>query len=311
MRSEPTHRERVPDALDGERLDRVVAMVTGESRAAVRALVEAGAVRVDGVVSGGPAERVRAGGVVEVDVPAATSSGSVAADPVVDVPVVHADDHVIVVDKPAGLVVHPGAGRADGTLVQGILARFPEVAAVGDPARPGIVHRLDRGTSGLLVVAHSPEAYDDLVDQLGHRRVTREYLALVWGRPEAPVGLVDAPIGRSAREPTRMVSNRGREARTGYEVVESHDEPEVTALVRCHLETGRTHQIRVHLAAIGHPVVGDERYGGDRPAIALDRPFLHATHLAFAHPISGEELAFDSPLPPDLSAVLDRLAARS
>jgi 23S rRNA pseudouridine1911/1915/1917 synthase len=301
----------VPDALDGERLDRVVAMVTGESRSAVRALVEAGAVRVDGMVSGGPAERVRADSVVEVDVPVATS-GSVDADPAVDVPVVHADDHVIVVDKPAGLVVHPGAGQAEGTLVQGILARFPEVAAVGDPARPGIVHRLDRGTSGLLVVARSTESYDDIVDQLGRRRVTREYLALVWGRPEAPVGLVDAPIGRSAREPTRMaVSNRGREARTGYEVVASHDEPEVTALVRCHLETGRTHQIRVHLAAIGHPVAGDERYGGARPAIALDRPFLHATHLAFAHPVSGEELAFDSPLPPDLSAVLDRLAARS
>ncbi len=305
------HRELVPDALGGERLDRVVAMVTGQSRSAVRSLVEAGAVRVDGVVRTGPAVRVRAGTVIEVGVPEAAPAG-VEADPGVAVPVLYADDHVIVVDKPAGLVVHPGAGQSQGTLVHGILARFPEVAAVGDPARPGIVHRLDRGTSGLLVLARSGQAYDGLVDQLAARRVTREYLALVWGHPAAPVGMVDAPIGRSAREPTRMtVSTRGREARTRYEVVAAHHEPEATALVRCHLETGRTHQIRVHLAAIGHPVVGDERYGGARSALALDRPFLHAARLAFAHPASGEEMVFDSPVPPDLSTVLDRLTASS
>src|SRR5439155_23772111 len=170
-----------------------------------------------------------------------------------------------VVDKPPDLVVHPGAGNAAGTMVAGLLARFPELAGVGEADRPGVVHRLDKGTSGLLVVARTPAAYESLVGQLSSRSVERRYRTLVWGWPEPTTGLVDAPIGRSRRDPTRMaVAAGGREARTGYETERRYHEPVEAALLECRLETGRTHQIRVHLAAIGHPVVGDARYRGAR-----------------------------------------------
>ncbi len=297
----------LPAALDGERLDRVVSLLTGCSRADASALVAAGEVLVDGapVVTG--SRRVRGG--QRLTVVGAPATDRLAADPEVAFDVVHADEDVIVVDKPAGLVVHPGAGHGRGTLVHGLLARFPEIATVGDPTRPGIVHRLDRGTSGLLVVARTQAAYDALVAQLSARAVERVYTALVWGVPEAPRGVIDAPIGRSARDPERMtVSSRGRPARTRYEVVRAFHRPAELALLSCRLETGRTHQIRVHLAAVGHPVVGDARYHGMRPPLAgtLDRPFLHATRLAFTHPRTGEEVRFERPLPPDLVAVLDR-----
>jgi 23S rRNA pseudouridine1911/1915/1917 synthase len=222
---------------------------------------------------------------------------------------VYEDADVIVVNKPAGLVVHPGSGHDHGTLVHGLLARYPELAAVGDADRPGIVHRLDRDTSGLMVVARTAPAHAALVDALAAREVTREYDALVWGHPENPRGVVDAPIGRSTTRRTRMaVRAVGKEARTVYEVEEWFGRPEVARL-RCRLETGRTHQIRVHLAAIGHPVVGDGAYGGRRAGIELDRPFLHAEHLAFAHPVTGEPLEFRSPRPAELDEVLVRLRA--
>jgi 23S rRNA pseudouridine1911/1915/1917 synthase len=225
----------------------------------------------------------------------------------VPVDVRHADDDVIVVVKPAGLVVHPGAGHAHGTLVQGLLARFPELAEVGDAARPGIVQRLDRDTSGLLVVARSSRAYEALVAQLGQRSVERRYLALVWGLPSAARGVIDAPIGRSPRRRTRMaVRDAGKEARTAYEVRDAYPDRGV-ALLECRLETGRTHQIRVHLAAIGHPVVGDAAYGGRRSSIAIERPFLHASALEFTHPGSNERMRFEDPLPPDLAAALESL----
>jgi 23S rRNA pseudouridine1911/1915/1917 synthase len=178
---------------------------------------------------------------------------------------------------------------------------------VGDGERPGIVHRLDRETSGLMVVARSERAYVALVDALAGRAVTREYDALVWGHPEHPRGVVDAPIGRSATRRTRMaVRTEGKDARTVYEVEEWFGRPEVARL-RCGLETGRTHQIRVHLAAIGHPVVGDAAYGGRRAGIDLARPFLHAEHLAFAHPVTGAPLSFRAPLPAELDDLLVRL----
>ncbi len=191
-------------------------------------------------------------------------------------------------------------------MVNGLLARFPEIARVGDPHRPGIVHRLDKGTSGLLAVARSQAGYEGLVAQLSARTVARAYDTLVWGVPGSSQGMVDAPIGRSRRDPTRMsVASNGRDARTRYEVVTSRfSEPDAASRLTCRLETGRTHQIRVHLSAIGHPVVGDHRYGGARKHVAVDRPFLHATHLGFTHPVTGEELSFDSPLPPDLVAAL-------
>ncbi|MGI9022784.1 MAG: RluA family pseudouridine synthase [Acidimicrobiales bacterium] len=294
--------------LAGERLDRVIALLWDLPRSEVAGLVTAGGVRVNGRVAPVRAYRVVEGDVVQVALPEPLGAVGVQPDPGVDVPIVAVDDHVIVVDKPAGLIVHPGAGHPDGTLVHGLVARWPEIAGVGDPARPGIVHRLDAGTSGLLVVARTQPAYDSLVAQLASRTVARRYLALVWGRVEAPVGVIDAPVGRSQRDRTQMaVSAGGREARTRYEVVSRHDEPAAVTLVACGLETGRTHQVRVHLAAIGHPVVGDVRYGGVRPQLQVNRPFLHAFELGFDHPATGESSCWTSPLPPDLEDMRELL----
>ncbi len=297
----------VPEALAGERLDRAVALLTGWTRSEVQDLVEAGSVLLDGERVA-KSRKLEAGSVVEL-LAEPEVAGLPAPDAGVDVVVRREDDDIVVVAKPAGLVVHPGAGHPEGTLVNGLLARYPEIAGVGDPARPGIVHRLDRDTSGLLVVARSQPAYAGLVEMLAAHDVERRYDALVWGVPASPRGVIDAPIGRSVRRPTRMaVREGGRGARTAYEVVEAYREPDVARLV-CRLETGRTHQIRVHLQAINHPVVGDAAYGGRRAAIALDRPFLHAGGLAFAHPVTGEPVAVDEPLAPELTALLDQLAS--
>jgi len=299
-------KEVVPRALDGERVDRLVAFLTGLPRSDVADLVAGGRVRLGGTTVATRSRRVAEGEVVEVDVPAATDDRPVA-DSSVDVPVVYSDDQVIVVDKPAGLVVHPGAGQGEGTLVHGLLHRFPDLAGVGDPVRPGIVHRLDKGTSGLMVVGRTLDALAHLTAQLKAREVERRYLALVLGEVAEGEGVVDAPVGRSARQPTRMaVTARGRAARTRYEVIERYTDPVPATLLECRLETGRTHQVRVHLAAIGHPVVGDTRYGrGD--ALAMKRPFLHAHELAFDHPADGSRRRFRSPLPDDLEQVRERL----
>jgi 23S rRNA pseudouridine1911/1915/1917 synthase len=299
--------EELPAALAGERLDRVVSMVTGASRAAAARLVDDGEVTVNGRVVDVRTHRVAEGDVIEVDdVPEPVLA--VEPDPTVPVRVVYEDDDVVVVDKPAGLVVHPGAGSPSATLANGLIAAYPEIAGVGEPGRPGIVHRLDKGTSGLLVVARSPAAYDALVAELAAHDVARDYVALAWGHFEAPVGAVDAPIGRSARTPTRMaVSSRGKEARTRYRVRQQFDDPVQVSLVDCQLETGRTHQIRVHLAAIGHPVVGDTAYGGARSSLTVPRPMLHALRLAFVHPTSGHPVTCESPVPADMQAVLDGL----
>jgi 23S rRNA pseudouridine1911/1915/1917 synthase len=293
--------------MAGERLDRFVSLLTGRSRSEAAALVTGGAVLIGGVAVTSGKARLAEGDEVEVD--AGPEPGPVVvADPSVLVPIVHEDADVLVVDKPAGLVVHPGAGHVTGTLVHGLLARYPEIAGVGEDDRPGIVHRLDRDTSGLLVVARTEAARRRLVEALAARQVERIYLALVHGGPEADAGLVDAPVGRSARQPTKMtVTERGREARTGYEVLRRWPDPGCS-LLRCRLETGRTHQIRVHLAAIGHPVVGDDAYdGGRKRPVEVPRLFLHAARLAFDHPITGEHLGFESPLPADLQSVVDQL----
>jgi 23S rRNA pseudouridine1911/1915/1917 synthase len=300
--------EVVPAALDGERVDRLVSMLCGVSRAAAAALIQERAVQLDGDVVIGGKQRVRAGQTLIVAEEPPGAPAGAEPDASVAVPVVYADESVVVVDKPAGLVVHPGAGNPTGTMVNGLLARYPDMAGVGpDPQRPGIVHRLDAGTSGLVVVARTDAAYASLVRQLAARTASREYLALVWGVPEARRGVVDAPIGRSTRDPTRMaVAARGRPARTGYDVEQAWSAPEV-ALLRCRLETGRTHQIRVHLAAIGHPVVGDDRYGGSRPGIDAGRPMLHAAALAFDHPARHERVRFTAPVPDDMAAVVGGL----
>lgn len=302
----------VPPSLDGVRVDRAVALLSDVSRSAVDGLVSGGHIRVDGDVVRVRSRRLHVGEQLVVDLDDAAPAPELEADGSVVFDVVHSDTHVIVVNKPAGLVVHPGAGHRSGTLVHGLLARFPDLAelprTVGtDTDRPGIVHRLDRGTSGLLVVARSPDAYRSLVAQLGDRSVTRRYRTLVVGSIGSDSGVIDAPIGRSVSSPTRMaVTRRGKEARTRYRVEHRYGTPVATTLVEASLETGRTHQIRVHLAAIGHPVVGDAVYGRGRtvPGITIDRPFLHAYSLAFDHPATGRRSQWSAPMPDDLTAVL-------
>jgi 23S rRNA pseudouridine1911/1915/1917 synthase len=299
-----THTFTVPASLAGERVDRAVALLTGWSRSSVRALVEDGAVLVDGTPAAGATRLVEGSSLALLREPAAPAAPG--PEPV-PVEVRYADLDLLVVAKPAGLVVHPGAGHLGGTLVNGLLTRYPEMASVGERTRPGIVHRLDRDTSGLLLVARSPAGYDGLVGALSRREVDRRYRALVWGHPEPARGEIDAPIGRSPSRRTRMaVRADGRAARTVYAVQQAFDDP-LVALIGCRLETGRTHQIRVHLAAIGHPVVGDAAYGGARAPLALARPFLHAEYLAFEHPVTGRRHEFEEPLPPELRAVLDDL----
>lgn len=296
--------ETIPPALAGQRIDRVVALVADVSRSDAAALLVSGHVTVDGRVPAKPSERVVEGDVVVVVVE--RFDEQLEPDPSVVVPVVFDDDHIIVVDKPAGMVVHPGAGTLHGTMVHGLLSTYPGLRGVGPDVRPGIVHRLDKGTSGLLVVAKTVEALETLKQQLVVRSMLRQYRTLVDGRVTSSDGVIDAPLGRSPRDPTRhAVVLSGRDARTRYEVVERFDDPPTTLLV-CRLETGRTHQIRVHLEAIEHPVIGDDRYGGSQPDLGLDRPFLHAETLGFSHPASGEWMTFESPLPGDLAGVLSR-----
>lgn len=299
--------EEVPAALDGQRLDRIVALIGDLSRSDAARTIAAGGVRVDGEAAPSGKIRLAAGQVVAVDpstFPVAELPGP---DPSVEFEVVHVDDQVIVVDKPAGLVVHPGAGNPTGTLANGLLARFADIESVGDRMRPGIVHRLDAGSSGLLVVARTQHAADVLISQFADHSATRVYDAVVWGVPEAPHGIIDAPLGRSRSDPLRMaVVADGRPSRTDYRVVGSYTSPATVSRLECRLETGRTHQIRVHLSSINHPLVGDPTYGQRRPTLGLRRPFLHAAQLDFVHPGTGERVTFRSPLAPDLQAWLDR-----
>ena len=304
----PTDRiaEEIPAPLAGERLDRIVALIAEVSRSDAAETVTRGGVKVDGVVEHSGKIRIDQGRVVEVDLSMIPREEPPTADPSIEVAVVHVDEHVIVVDKAAGVVVHPGAGNRTGTLVNGLLAKFPEIADVGDPMRPGIVHRLDVGTSGLLIVARSQDAYEALVEALSEHDVERHYIALVRGKLDAPSGTIDAAIGRDPRDPLKMaVVASGKPARTHYSVEREFTEPDVS-LLACELDTGRTHQIRVHLAAVGHPVVGDVTYGGQRAGLMMERPFLHAGRLEFEHPITGDHMSFESPLPADLRAVLER-----
>lgn len=281
-------------------------MVADISRSRAVSLIESGGVLVDGSRPEKPSMRVMAESTLTVEIPLPESG--LAAEAGVQFEIVHVDEHVIVVDKPAHLVVHPGSGVKGSTLVNGLLASFPEIESVGEPDRPGIVHRLDKGTSGLLMVARTEAASESLVRQLASRTVRRRYRTVVGGLVESDSGLIDAPLGRSARDATRRaVVADGRPARTRYEVIERLTGADAS-LLECRLETGRTHQIRAHLSAIGHPVVGDDRYGGG-PAEGLSRPFLHAAHLGFEHPVTGLPLGFDSPLPDDLAQVLSGLRA--
>jgi len=297
----------VPADCAGMRLDQALArLMPAHSRSRLKAWIDAGRVEVDGAVA--PPRRKLAGGeriVVEPDDAGVEVDDAPQA---IALAIVHEDAATIVVDKPAGLVVHPGAGNRDGTLLNALLHRYPELAGV---ARAGIVHRLDKDTSGLMVVARTPEAQTDLVRQLAARGVEREYLAVARG-DVAKAATVDAPIGRHPVHRTSMaVVERGKEARTHVAPVERFG---VATLVRCKLETGRTHQIRVHLAAIGHPLVGDPVYGTRKAAPgvpAFARQALHAEKLGFADPATRKVRRFVSPLPADLSALIATLRGKA
>jgi 23S rRNA pseudouridine1911/1915/1917 synthase len=295
-----TLRVVVPPEAAGERLDRFLAACEGVgSRTEAERLVGAGSVLVDG--SPRPKSHRLAGGEELAVELAERRDSSLEPEPVEGLRVAYEDEHLLVVDKPAGVVVHPSAGHAHGTLVHGLLSR--EIEGGEEPERPGIVHRLDRDTSGLLVVARSDEAHRRLQGLLRRRKLVREYLALVRGRPLSRAGRIEAPIGRDRHDPTRysLDTETPRDAATAFEVLELLSR---RALLRVRLETGRTHQIRVHLAAIDLPVSGDPVYGvaGD---LGLERQFLHAARLAFPHPFTGEDVDVDSPLPADLARALD------
>ena len=289
----------IPPALAGLRLDQALArLLPEESRTRLARLIESGHVRVDGATAT-PRSKVKSGEAVEVSLAPRVEESAFAPERI-DLAIVHEDEDVLVTDKPAGLVVHPGSGNWSGTMLNALLHHAPALAAL---ARAGIVHRLDKDTSGLLVVAKNEAAQASLVRQLQARTVKRTYLALARGKVERD-GVVDAPVGRHPKSRTRMaVVASGKPAVTHYRVKKRFAHH---TLLECDLETGRTHQIRVHLASIGHPIEGDPVYAGRGKAL-LGRQALHAWKLAFAHPRSGRMLRFESKPPHDLAALLKSL----
>jgi 23S rRNA pseudouridine1911/1915/1917 synthase len=303
----------VPSTLENIRVDRVISMLTGLSRSEAVSMVTGGAVSVDDKIVLKSSVVLEEGQHLVAVLPA-PDAGFVEPDASVEVDVVLDDADFVVVNKAAGQVVHPGAGQRTGTLVAGLLARYPQMQSLSDEGlseayRPGIVHRLDKGTSGVLIVAKTAEGLLSLRDQLASREMDRTYLGLVEGHVAEERGVVDAPIGRSTRTPTLMaVRADGRPARTGYDVLERIDKPHAVTLLRLTLDTGRTHQIRVHMSTIGHPVVNDPRYGHRRDRrLPEERFWLHSRNLTFRHPLTGTTITSGSPLPEDLTALLGRV----
>jgi 23S rRNA pseudouridine1911/1915/1917 synthase len=294
----------VPDTARGERLDRwLAAQLPDVTRSQVTRLLADGAVTVDGEKARKGGLRLAGGQQVVVELPPEPAT-PLQAQPI-PLEVLYEDPDVAVVNKPAGLVVHPAPGHAGGTLLNAILARFPEIEDAEQPDRPGIVHRLDRDTSGIVIIAKSAEARRFLQRQFRRRTTEKEYLALVLGRPETARGTIEGPIGRHpSHRQRRAVTHKGRPAVTHFETIEDFD---VATLLRVHPVTGRTHQIRVHLASIGLPVAGDELYGPRRRRLTnLTRHFLHAARLSIVTP-DGEHRTFEAPLPEELEAVLQEL----
>jgi 23S rRNA pseudouridine1911/1915/1917 synthase len=302
----------VPDESDGLRLDRfLVSMVGDLSRSQLQRLIKEGQVQVE-THAAKPNQAVRAGQRITVAVPEPVDA-AVRPEPL-PLPILYQDRDIVVVDKPAGMVVHPAAGHAGGTLVNALLHHVDDLSGIGGEKRPGIVHRLDRGTSGLMVVAKHDQAHEELSRQFRDREVEKDYLALVWGEVQAG-RRIDAPIGRDPANRKKM-SARARRAREAVtRIVKAEHFGRALTLAQVAIHTGRTHQIRVHLSAIGHPIVGDPLYGGvrrrvpgDLRAVArLERPFLHAARLVFKHPADGRRMEFVSDLPADLNQVLEAL----
>lgn len=317
--------ETVAAGEAGARLDRWLAgRLADLSRMRLKGLIEAGRVVVDGRRVVKPGHRVRPGERVDVSIPPPPREG-LAAEPIA-LRVVFEDEHVLVVDKPAGMVTHPGAGRPTGTLAAAALAHVPEMAGVGSPRRPGIVHRLDKGTSGLIVLAKTQASYEALTAQLMRRRVGRRYICLAQGAVRRSRGVIDTAFGRDPRSRVRMAvlnEGKGKRAVTHFEVLERFAAAASTVtFLECRLETGRTHQIRVHLASLGHPLLGDDTYRG-RHAAPVGDPVLtdlidglggvalHAAGLAFTHPVTGARLELSCPPPDRIGRILSHLRNRT
>ena len=305
----------VPADSDDLRLDRFLVSMIALSRSQIQRLIKDGCVLVAGKAAKAN-HPVKQGQEVSIEVPALIDAAPTPED--LPLPIVYQDKDLIVVDKPAGMVVHPAAGHASGTLVNALLHHVDDLSGIGGEKRPGIVHRLDKGTSGLMVVAKHDKAHEELARQFAEREVEKEYLALVWG--EVMAGRrIDAPIGRDPNNRTKMSSaesNRTRRTRAAVtRIVRAEHFGRMLTMAQVAIHTGRTHQIRVHLSAIGHPIVGDALYGGVHRRVAgdlravthLDRPFLHAAHLVFQHPEDGRKMDFTSAMPGDLQKVLDEL----
>ncbi len=305
----------VSDDSEGVRLDRFLASVLGDrSRSQIQRLIKEGHVLVGGR-SAKPNQAVKIGQAVSIDEPEPTAPSP--QPEALPLPIVYQDKDLVVVDKPAGMVVHPAAGHEGGTLVNALLHHVDDLSGIGGEKRPGIVHRLDRGTSGLMVIAKNDPAHEELARQFHDREVEKEYVALVWG--EVMAGRrIDAPIGRDPVNRKKMSAKARRSREAVTRIVRAEHFGRMLTLARVAIHTGRTHQIRVHLSAIGHPVVGDPLYGGvhrhvpgDLKAVKhLDRPFLHAARLVFTHPGDGRRMEFTSELPPDLQQVVDELRER-
>lgn len=307
-------RFEVEPEQDGARLDNfLTSLLPEQSRSQIQRLIKEGCVQ-------GPSRELRAstavrsGEVFVIDLP--TPTAAIPEPEALPIRIVYEDPDLVVLDKPAGMVVHPGAGHSSGTLVNALLHHIRDLSGIGGELRPGIVHRLDRGTSGLMVVAKHDKAHQELTRQFADREVDKEYVALVWGVVQAG-RRIEEPIGRDSGNRQKM-STRARRARSAVSRVTFARHLKGVSLVKVAIATGRTHQIRVHLNAIGHPVVGDSLYGGVRrrtmPNLRaiqrLERPFLHSARLAFTHPTDGRRVEFDSPLPPDLQTVLDDIVSR-
>jgi 23S rRNA pseudouridine1911/1915/1917 synthase len=295
----------------GERLDRFLAgAMPGLSRSQAQRLIEEGRVQVAGRQAKANLA-LKDGDQISVELPAPVPTSAQPED--IPVPVLYEDADLLVVNKPAGMVVHPAAGHSSGTLVNALLHHVDDLSGIGGELRPGIVHRLDKGTSGVMVVAKHDAAHEALARQFADREVDKEYVALVWGVVQAG-RRIDLPIGRDPNDRQKM-SARSRRARSAVTRITRAQHLKGVTLCQVAIATGRTHQIRVHLNAIGHPIVGDATYGGVksrvpqdlRPVLRLERPFLHAARLVFTHPIDGREMSFEAPLPDDLQQVLDQL----
>jgi 23S rRNA pseudouridine1911/1915/1917 synthase len=295
----------VPDGLAGERLDAALARMFGFSRSRAAELISAGHVRVDGATSA-KSDRVDPGSMLDVDIPASVDPVAVVPEVVEGIKIIHDDDALVVIDKPVGVAVHPSPGWSGPTVVGHLAAAGFRIATSGASERQGIVQRLDVGTSGVMVIAKSEYGYSVLKNAFRSRTVDKTYHALVQGHPDPLRGTIDAPIGRHPKHDYKFaVMGDGKHSVTHYETLEAH---RFASLLEIQLETGRTHQIRVHMAALKHPCVGDPTYGGD-PVLArrvgLDRQWLHAVRLGFEHPEGGEYVEFESPYPDDLQRALD------